>query len=132
MHAYYPWIKLTHVSMVTLTACFFVLRFFWMIRYPTLLQQAWVKRAPVIIDTTLLASGITMAVLTQQYPLQQAWLTGKVIALIAYIILGSIALKRGSTLRIRITAGVLALVSVSYIIITALSRNPFPLNFLFT
>ncbi len=132
MHAYYPWIKLIHVSMVTLTACFFVIRFFWMIKYPALLQQTWVKKLPPVIDTTLLASGITMAVLSHQYPLQQPWLTAKVTVLIAYIILGMVALKWGSTLRIRIIAGIFACASVGYIISAALTRNPFPINLLFS
>jgi len=132
MHAYYPWIKLIHVSMVTITTCFFIIRFFWMIKYPGLLQRAWVKRFPPIIDTILLASGITMAVLSHQYPFQQPWLTAKVVALVAYIILGMVALKLGSTMCVRIVAGIFALASVGYIISSALSRNPFPVNFLFT
>lgn len=132
MHAYYPWIKLIHVSMVTITTSFFIVRFFWMIKYPALLQKTWVKKFPPVIDTILLASGITMAVLTHQYPLQQPWLTAKVVALIAYILLGMVALKLGSTLRIRIIAGILALASVGSIITSALSRSPFPVNFLFT
>ncbi len=128
MHAYYLWIKHTHVSMVTITTIFFVIRFFWMIKYPALLRQRWVKVFPPIIDTILLASGIAMAMLSHQYPLQQPWLTAKVIALIAYIIFGMIALKWGSTLRIRITAGIFACASVGYIISSALTRNPFPIN----
>ncbi len=132
MHTYYPWIKLIHISMVTITTCFFIVRFFWMIKYPELLQRTWVKKFPPIIDTTLLVSGITMAVLSHQYPLQQPWLTAKVVALVAYIVLGMVALKLGSTLRIRIIAGIFALASVSYIISAALSRSPFPVNFLFT
>ena len=132
MHAYYPWIKLIHISMVTITTSFFIIRFFWMIKYPVLLQKTWVKKFPPIIDTILLATGITMAVLTQQYPLQQSWLTAKVVALLAYIIFGMIALKLGSTMRIRIIAGILALASVGCIIASALSRSPFPVNFLFT
>ena len=132
MHAYYPWIKLIHISMVTITVSFFIIRFFWMIKYPALLQRTWVKKFPPIIDTTLLASGITMAILSQQYPLEQSWLTAKVIALIAYIVLGMIALKWGKTLPIRIMAGIFALASVGYIISSALSRSPFPVDFLFT
>ena len=33
----------------------------------------------------------------QQYPLVHGWLTAKFFALIAYIVLGTIALKRGKT-----------------------------------
>ncbi len=132
MHAYYLWIKHTHITMVAITTIFFAIRFFWMIKRPVLLQQRWVKRFPPVIDTILLASGITLAVLSHQYPLQQPWLTAKVTALIAYIILGMIALKWGSTLRIRIIAGIFACATVGYIISSALTRNPFPINLLFT
>lgn len=125
---YYPWIKLIHITMVATTAGFFALRFFWMITRPALLQKIWVKRLPVAVDTTLLISGITMATMSHQYPLAQSWLTAKICALFAYIILGSIALKRGSTKQIRIVAGILALMSVFYIIIVALNRNPFPIH----
>jgi len=114
--------------MVTTTACFFALRFLWMIRNSDLLQQAWVKRFPKIIDSILLISGITMAIITQQYPLEQSWLTAKVTALLAYIIFGIIALRLGPTKKTRVMAGILALTSVSYIVAVALTRNPFPIE----
>ena len=44
-----------------------------------------------------------------QYPATHAWLTAKVIGLLAYIVLGSLALKRGRTKAIRITCLGLAL-----------------------
>ncbi|VAX10112.1 hypothetical protein MNBD_GAMMA26-1293 [hydrothermal vent metagenome] len=124
---FYPWIKIIHISMVTTTACFFALRFFWMLKYPSLLQKHWVKRFPAIVDTTLLISGIAMALISHQYPIAQPWLTAKITALLAYIIFGSIAL-RGSSKPIRIFAGILALASISYIIAVAISRHPFPLH----
>ncbi len=132
MHAYYLWIKHTHISMVTITTLFFAIRLFWMVKRPALLQRRWVKRFPPVIDTILLVSGITMAVLTHQYPFQQPWLTAKVLALIAYILFGMVALKWGSTLRIRLIAGACACASVGYIISSAVTRNPFPINLLFT
>lgn len=126
----YYWVKTIHVTCVTATGTFFALRFFWMITRPALLQKTWVKRLPVVVDTTLLVSGITMAVMSHQYPGVMPWLTAKLIALLVYIIIGSIALKRGPTRRIRIYAGIFALTTVIYIICVALTRNPIPTNIL--
>jgi uncharacterized membrane protein SirB2 len=89
-----------------------------------LLRQRWVRIVPHIIDSLLLASAIALAITIQQYPLVHAWLTAKLFALVVYIVLGSIALKRGKTKRIRILAFIGALLSFSYIILVALSHNP--------
>lgn len=122
----YFWIKTVHVSTVTFTGTFFALRFYWMIARPALLQQTWVKRLPVVVDTTLLASGITMAIMSHQYPGVAPWLTAKLTALLVYIITGSIALKRGPTKRVRIFIGIFSLITLFYIISVALTRNPIP------
>jgi uncharacterized membrane protein SirB2 len=126
----YYWVKTIHITTVTLTGTFFALRYYWMITQPTLLQKNWVKRLPVVIDTTLLASGITMAVMSQQYPGVAPWLTAKLTALLIYIIAGSIALKRGPTKHIRIYVGIFALTTLAYIISVALARTPIPTNIL--
>lgn len=119
-------IKHLHVTCVTLSISLFFLRGVWSMRASPIMQQRWVKIAPHIIDTLLLGSALTMAWLSQQWPFQQAWLTAKVFGLIAYIILGSIALKRGKTRQIRFAAWLMALVTVAYIVAVALSRNPLP------
>ncbi len=89
------------------------------------LQQRWVKIVPHIIDTFLLVSAILLVVLTAQYPGPVAWINAKIVALIAYIILGTIALKRGPTMQIRVVAWVLALLVYAYIVVVALTRNSF-------
>ena len=96
-----------------------------MIRSSSLSQQRWVKLLPHIIDTFLLASGITLAVLIHQYPFVNTWLTAKFFGLILYIILGSIALKQGKTKTIRIIAWSSALIVFAYIVKVALSRLPY-------
>lgn len=119
-------IKHLHVTCVTLSISLFFLRGVWRMRASPIMHQRWVKIAPHIIDTLLLGSALTMAWLSQQWPFQQAWLTAKVFGLLAYIILGSIALKRGKTRRIRLVAWLMALATVGYIVAVALSRNPMP------
>jgi uncharacterized membrane protein SirB2 len=51
-------------------------------------------------------------------------LTAKVLGLIAYIILGSIALRYGPTKSIRASAWVAALVMFGYIVSVALTHTP--------
>ena len=54
------WIKVIHVSCVFLSFCGFFIRGIWMLSGSELLQKRWVKIAPHIIDTTLLASALLM------------------------------------------------------------------------
>lgn len=113
-----------HLAAVTLSGAGFVLRGFLMLRGSPLLGHRLLKVAPHVIDTVLLASAIAMAVISAQYPLQQDWLTAKLAGLLAYIVLGSFALKRGRTRTIRAAFFVAALVSFAYIVSVALLRDP--------
>ena len=61
-----------------------------------------------------------------QYPFAQSWLTAKVLALLAYIVLGTVALKRGRTKPIRAIAFAAALVAALYGVAVAFARNPLP------
>jgi uncharacterized membrane protein SirB2 len=117
-------IKHLHVTCAALSGSLFLLRGYWMLRRPALLQQRWVRIAPHIIDTTLLGSALTMVFLSAQYPFVLPWLTAKIVALIAYIVLGSIALKRGKSRQVRLAALVAALLTFAYIVGVALTRNP--------
>lgn len=95
-----------------------------MLTESNLLQKKWVKIAPHIIDTLLLASAISLAVILQLSPLEHPWLLAKIMGLLIYIVLGTVALKRGKTKPIRITAFVLALLTFVYIVNVALTKSP--------
>jgi uncharacterized membrane protein SirB2 len=116
-------IKHLHMTCAALSGTFFSIRGIWMLLESPQLQQRWVKIAPHIIDTVLLASALTMAVWSSQYPFAQNWLTAKLLALVAYILLGTIALKRGKTKSVRATAFVAALAVFAYIVKVAITRQ---------
>ncbi|MDA8257821.1 MAG: SirB2 family protein [Betaproteobacteria bacterium] len=122
----YTLIKQLHLTTITLTLGLFILRGFWMMADSPRLQARWVRIAPHINDTLLLASGIWLAALMQQYPLVHGWLTAKFFALIAYIMLGTVALKRGKTKAQRITAWVAALLVFGYMAAVAVAHDPLP------
>jgi uncharacterized membrane protein SirB2 len=65
-------------------------------------------------------------VLIGQYPLVNGWLTAKLFALIAYIVLGTVALKRGKTKNQRIAAWLAALLVFGYMVAVAVAHDPFP------
>ena len=81
---------------------------------------------PHLNDTLLLVAAITLAVWSGQYPLQQNWLTAKVIALIFYILLGKQALRRDITRAQRLPWLLAALAAIAYIFAVALTRRPWP------
>ena len=122
----YLLLKQLHLATIAVTLTLFVLRGVWMMMGSALLQARWVRIVPHLNDTLLLASGITLAVLMQQYPLVHGWLTAKFFALIVYIVLGTIALKRGKTKARRIAAWIAALLVFGYMAAVAVAHDPLP------
>ena len=119
-------VKTLHVTCAILTIGGFTLRGYWMLRASPLLNNTWVKVVPHIVDTLLLGAGIWLAINIAQYPGTHAWLTAKVLGLLAYIVLGTIALKRGKTRKIRVTAWIAATLVFFYIVLVAVTRSPLP------
>jgi uncharacterized membrane protein SirB2 len=119
-------LKNLHLATIAVTLTLFLVRGVWMMTDSPRLQARWVRIVPHLNDTLLLASGIALAVLIQQYPLVHGWLTAKLLALIAYIVLGTIALKRGKTKSRRIAAWVAALLVFGYMLAVARTHDPFP------
>ncbi len=119
-------VKLLHVSAVILSYGLFALRGVWRMLAPEYLQQRWVKLVPHIIDSILLISAITLAVMLNISPIAAPWLLAKIIGLLLYIALGTIALKRGKTKGIRLSAWLMAQLVFFYIVATAITHDPLP------
>jgi uncharacterized membrane protein SirB2 len=126
----YQSLKHFHMGCAALSGTLFLLRGRWMLRASPMLQQTWVRIAPHVIDTLLLASAIGLVVWSHQYPGQQPWLSAKLLALVGYIVLGTIALKRGRTKGQRQAAFVAALALFLYIVAVAATKQPLPFGVL--
>ena len=122
----YAALKLAHVCCVSISYLMFVGRGILMLRASPLLQRAWLRLAPHVVDTLLLVSAIALAIMSRQYPLAQGWLTAKVAGLVVYIGLGTIALKRGKTRGTRVAAWFAAQAVFLYIVAVALTHRPLP------
>ena len=120
----YQALKAVHVACAILSIAGFALRGLMMFAGSPLLSARLLRIAPHVVDSVLLASALALAWLSGQYPFAQGWLTAKVLALIAYIGLGTVALKPGRSRAVRGTAFALALATVLYIVSVALTRDP--------
>ena len=119
----YHLIKNLHVTCVVLSAAGFLLRGTWMLTGSALLQHRLTRVLPHLVDSTLLLSAIVLAVMIQQYPFSAGWVTAKVFGLLAYILLGTVALKRGRTRGMRLAAFFSAILVYAWIVSVALSKN---------
>jgi len=88
------------------------------------LQHKAVRIAPHVIDTLFLLSGVALVFALQLNAFSEPWLLAKFAGLIAYIVLGTIALKHGRAMQIRIIAFIAALAMFAYITGVALSKSP--------
>jgi len=120
-------VKYLHVSCAALSYAGFVTRGILMMRAAPMLRTPWIRIVPHIVDTVLLASAIALAVMSQRYPFVEPWLTAKVIGLLVYIGVGTVALRRGRTRRGRITAWIIAQLVFIYIVAVAFTRSVVPL-----
>lgn len=122
----YVALKHLHVACVVLSGLGFCLRGWWMLRESPLRQHRLTRILPHVVDSLLLGSAVTMAWMSGQYPFVNAWLTAKLFGLVAYILLGMMALKRGRTMTIRARYFGLAVLAYLYIVSVALTRSPLP------
>ena len=120
----YALLKMIHVGSIVVSYLLFFVRGIWLMQDSEKLHQRWVKILPHVVDTLLLTSAIALAIIIQQSPLNDAWLTAKVTGLIIYIGLGMVAMRFGRTRRTKIIAWVAAECVFIYIVLVALTKSP--------
>lgn len=91
----YPQIKATHIGLVLLSGGVFAAR-----GLLVLLGQRWANAAPVrylsyTIDTFLLTAALMLLVVLKLNPFTTGWLGVKLVLLVAYVVLGVLALRLG-------------------------------------
>lgn len=119
----YAAVKQLHVAAVVVSWTLFFLRGAWMIADSPRLEARWVRVVPHVNDTVLLLAGVYLATLVGLQP----WIIAKLVALVAYILIGMVAITRGKTKAVRIAAWIAAQGVFLYIVAVALRKNPVPL-----
>lgn len=120
----YAFVKQLHLATVALSGLLFFVRGVWMIADSPRLAARWVRVAPHINDTMLLLAAIYLATFHGLPP----WIVAKILALVAYILLGMVALRRGPTKPVRVAAWIAAQAVFVYIVAVAVTKNPLPLG----
>ena len=124
MLEHYFLIKHLHMTTAIISIAFFIVRAWWSVREVALLQRRWVRILPHVNDTLLLVLGVMLTVMLSMSPHQHPWLAAKLLGLIVYIVLGTVAIKRGRTPLTRGVTAVAAIAVFFYIYGTAITKNP--------
>lgn len=125
MLEFYPQIKWVHIACVLASGLLFALR--------GLLVQGghagaaqWepVRWLSYAIDTTLLTAALMLVSILPHALYANGWLATKLVLLVAYVVLGTLALKRARTPRMRRIFYVAALATYVYMLGVARMHHP--------
>jgi len=81
-------LKHSHLLLVAISLSFFAVRGIAHLMKASWVQRKWTRIAPHIIDTFLMGTGIALMFATGLFPIEQDWLTAKMILLVGYIMFG--------------------------------------------
>ena len=124
MSQYYLALRHVHITCAILTIALFAGRGLLMIVESPLLQSRVLRYLPHLVDTVLLTSALMLTTVVHQYPFVNGWLTMKIVLLVIYILLGTVALRRGRTKALRVTAYCIGLLVVGFLVSVALAHDP--------
>ncbi len=124
MVEFYPQIKLLHVGAVFVSGTLFLLR-----GIAVQAGAAWGMAAPIRylsygIDTVLLTAAVMLLTLLPAAVFANGWLWVKITLVVVYVGLGTFALKRGRTARVRLTSYVSALAVFACMYVIARTHDP--------
>ena len=124
MIEFYPQIRNFHIFVALLSGSLFALRGFSALqgaRWPMTLPVKWFSYA---VDTALLTAALMLLTLLPWAMFGNGWLLLKVTLLVAYVVLGVFALRRGRTRRTRAISYVAALLVFGAIYGIARAHHP--------
>jgi uncharacterized membrane protein SirB2 len=124
----YQVLKWAHLGLATLSILGFVLRWNWAMRGSALIQHQLTRILPHVLDSLFLASGIALAWTARINPLAHPWLLAKLVGVVVYIGLASLAYKYSATRRQATVCFVAALLVFAWI--ATVARLKTPLGFL--
>lgn len=121
---HYPEIRLAHIGFVTASGSLFAVR-----AAATLMGARWsasrpARRASWLIDTGLLVAALLLLHILQLNPFVVPWLAAKLTLLVAYIGLGTMALRRARSAPARIAWSLAALACFGMMVSIARAHDP--------
>lgn len=125
----YPVIKTMHIGLVLVSGGLFVLRgLAVLLGHNSVAMRVPVRYLSYAIDTALLAAALALLAMLHLNPFTTPWLAAKLALLVAYIVLGTLALRRARTRSRRVMAFAAALLCFGAMY--AIARRHDPLGFM--
>lgn len=120
----YPLARQTHIGLVIASGALFAARGVGVLSGARWSMRRGVRVTSQIIDTGLLIAALVLLGLLQLNPFTVPWLATKLILLVAYIVLGSLALKRARSARVRLACFIAALLTFACMLGVARAHHP--------
>jgi uncharacterized membrane protein SirB2 len=125
MLEFYPQIKAVHILCVLLSGALFALRGALVLAgRGGIAQAALVRYLSYTIDTTLLTAALMLLTILPGAMFANGWLTTKLVLLLTYVVLGTLALRRARSARARAICFAAALGTYLYILGVARMHHP--------
>lgn len=124
MLEFYQPIKIVHIVAVLCSGLLFLARGLLLLNGRQWAMAAPIRYASYSIDTVLLTAALMLATMLPSAMFANGWLAVKLVLLLAYIVLGSMALKRGGTLKIRWACFMAAGVVYTFMLSVAYFHHP--------
>jgi uncharacterized membrane protein SirB2 len=119
-----PAVRHLHMGLAVLSGSLFALRGAFVLRGQRWPLHPLLNRASAIIDTALLAAALRLLWMLHLNPLVTPWLQAKLVALLLYIGLGVLALRRARHRTVRLWCYFGALLCFLYIVSVAITHSP--------
>ncbi|WP_341503419.1 SirB2 family protein [Gallaecimonas sp. GXIMD4217] len=124
MESLYLPLKGLHSLAIAASALLLVYRFILDWRGRDWRQSKWLTLVPRANDALLLVSAFGLCFVINQFPFMSPWVTEKLLGLLAYVVLGVVALQNSRSLLMRSFAVAGALGWIVYNAKLAISKTP--------
>ena len=123
----YDILKLGHVTSVVISGSLFIYRFALLSTRPDRPLARVLKVVPHINDTILLACAVGMLIVAHINPFTTPWLFGKILALIAYILIGAVCMRSQPGSKQQTVSFVAAISVFAYILLVGVRKQVIPI-----
>jgi len=123
MADHYLKLRALHIACVYASVLLLLVRHVMNLRGMNWRKYAALRIVPHAVDTVLILAGVALSIAIQQYPFTQGWLTVKLIALVAYVALAAVALRKGQSQGVSRAAFFAAVVVFAFMISVARTHS---------
>lgn len=120
----YPFVRWAHIGLVLTSGTLFAARGLGVLLGAQWAMTPGMRRLSYSLDTALLAAALLLLYILDLNPFAVAWLGTKIALLLLYIVLGTFALKRARTPRMRLVFYIASLLCFAFMLTVARAHHP--------